>query len=52
MRNRYVLLMIAAAVAAMVTMPRGAHMRSVEVEAEGAVSDKKRQAVQEKGTDG
>ncbi|MGW0037700.1 SDR family oxidoreductase [Gordonia sp. NPDC003376] len=28
---------IAQAVAAMVTMPRGAHMRSVEVEAEGAV---------------
>lgn len=43
---------IAQAVAAMVTMPRGAHMRSVEVEAEGAVGDKKRQAVQEKGTDG
>ena len=29
---------IAQAVAAMVTMPRGAHMRSVEVEAEGALS--------------
>ena len=28
---------IAQAVAAMVTMPRGAHMRSVEVEAEGAI---------------
>ncbi|WP_055475125.1 SDR family oxidoreductase [Gordonia sp. HS-NH1] len=42
---------IAQAVAAMVSMPRGAHMRSVEVEAEGAVSDKKRQAAQEKGTD-
>ncbi|WP_238421381.1 SDR family oxidoreductase [Gordonia sp. 'Campus'] len=42
---------IAQAVAAMVTMPRGAHMRSVDVEAEGAVSDNKRQATQEKGTD-
>ncbi|MDY6808389.1 MAG: SDR family oxidoreductase [Actinomycetota bacterium] len=33
---------IAQAVSAMVTMPRGAHMRSVEVEAEGAIPRAKR----------
>ncbi|MGC4933946.1 SDR family oxidoreductase [Gordonia sp. DT30] len=39
---------IAQAVAAMVAMPRGAHMRSVEVEAEGALPREKRSA---KGTE-
>ncbi|ROZ89487.1 SDR family oxidoreductase [Gordonia sp. OPL2] len=44
---------IAQAVSAMVEMPRGAHMRSVEVEAEGAIPRAKReqQSADSKGTD-
>ncbi|MEP9416862.1 MULTISPECIES: SDR family oxidoreductase [unclassified Gordonia (in: high G+C Gram-positive bacteria)] len=42
---------IAQAVAAMVTMPRGAHMRSVEVEAEGAVPKTKLSSPQSEGPD-
>lgn len=42
---------IAQAVSAMVTMPRGAHMRSVEVEAEGAIPTSKRTAPSSAATD-